>query len=97
MQQAIIKYNNWGGASAEAEKKWEVYFEILMPPCKVSVADEKRDLYVLRGPLQLIDEKWNLKTWNGDLLATQYFMVTEERHWMNTVRVLVNHDAKRKG
>ena len=49
-----------------------------MPHSKVSVADEKRDIYVHVGPLQLIHEKWNLKTWNGDLLATQYFMVTSE-------------------
>ena len=60
----------------------EWYFEILMPHSKVSVADEKRDIYVHVGPLQLIDEKWNLKNWNGDLLATQYFMVTSGRKAM---------------
>ena len=31
-----------------------------------------------KGPLKLIDYKWNLKNWEGDLLVTQYFMVTSD-------------------
>ena len=42
------------------------------------MANDKRDIHVYKGPLILIDYKWNLKNWDGDLLVTQYFMVTSD-------------------
>jgi len=71
--ETTIKNNNWNGA---AEKKTEVYFEILISYDKVSMANDKRDIQVHNGPLKLFDYKWNLKNWDGQLLVTQYFMVT---------------------
>jgi len=76
--ESTIKNNNWDGAAAGAEKKTEVYFEIMIPYHKVSTADDKRDIKVHKGPLTLVDYKWNLKNWDGDLLVTQYFMVTSD-------------------
>ena len=76
--EATIKINNWDGAAARAGKKIEVYFEILMPHDKVIMANDKRDIQVHKGPLKLINYKWNLKNWDGDLLITQYFMVTSD-------------------
>ena len=76
--ETTIKNNNWDGAAAGAEKKIEVYFEILMPYNKVTMANDKRVILVHKGPLKLIDYKWNLKNWEGDLLITQYFMITSD-------------------
>jgi len=101
-----IKNNNWDGAAAGAEKKIEVYFEILIPHDKVSMANDMRDIQVYKKPLKLNDFKWNLKTWDGDLLVTQYFMVTskgkareENGHCMGRytlVRNIVMHHSGRK-
>ena len=76
--EATIKNNNWDGVAAGADKKIEVYFEIMMPLEKVSMADDKRDIQVHKGPLQLINYKWSLKNWSGDILVTQYYMVLSE-------------------
>merc|ERR1712179_642255 len=76
--EATIKNNNWDGLAAGADKKIEVYFEIMMPLDKVSMADDKRDIQVHKGPVQLINYKWSLKNWNGDILVTQYYMVLSE-------------------
>ena len=76
--ETTIKNNNWDGAAAGAGKKIEVYFEILMPYNKVTMDNDKRVILVHKGPLKLIDYKWNMKNWDGDLLVTQYFMVTSD-------------------
>ena len=73
----IIKNNNWDGVAA-TKTNIEVYFEIVIPSSKVVRADDTRDIQVYKGSLQLIDFKWNLKNWDGELLATQYFMVSSE-------------------
>ena len=53
-----------------------------MPYDMVILADDKRDIQVHIGALKLIKYKWNLKNWDGDLLVTQYFMVTSNgRAW----------------
>ena len=62
-----IKNNNWDGAAAGAEKKIEVYFEILIPYDKVSMADDMRDIQVYQKPLKLNDFKWNLKKITGEI------------------------------
>ena len=41
-------------------------------------ANDTRDIQVYKGPLQLSDYRWNLKNWDGELLATQFFMVSSE-------------------
>merc|ERR1719186_84513 len=56
----------------------ECYFEILMPSSKVKRAKEKRDIQVCAGELCLDEYKWSLKNWEGELLATQYFMISSE-------------------
>ena len=56
----------------------ECYFEILMPSSKVKRAKERRDIQVHDGELTLANYKWSLKNWDGDLLATQHFMVSSE-------------------
>ena len=39
---------------------------------------DKRDIQVHCGALQLADYKWSLKNWEGQLLATQHFMVSSQ-------------------
>ena len=63
---------------AWVDKKMDVYFEIFMPSNKVKRAKEKRDIQVHSGALKLADYKWSLKTWDGDLLATQHFMISSQ-------------------
>jgi hypothetical protein len=70
--------NNWDGAARRQDGKMESYFEILMPSNMVKRAKAKRDIQVHDGELRLADYKWNLRNWDGDLLATQYFMVRSE-------------------
>ena len=72
-----IKNNNWDGVAA-TETKIEAFFEILIPSSKVVRAIDTRDIQVHEGPLQLRDYKWNLKNWEGKLLATQFFMVSSD-------------------
>ena len=49
-----------------------------MPSSKVKRAREKRDIQVHPGELVLANYKWSLKNWDGELLATQHFMVRSE-------------------
>ena len=49
-----------------------------MPSSKVRRAKEKRDIQVHSGALQLADYKWSLKNWDGQLLATQHFMISSQ-------------------
>ena len=72
-----IKNNNWDGA-AGTKTNIEVFFEIQIPSSKVVRANDTRDIQVYKGPLQLSDYRWNLKNWDGELLATQFFMVSSE-------------------
>merc|ERR1712179_645918 len=71
-----IKNNNWDGVAAT--KNIEVFFEIQMPSSNVVRAKDTRDIQIHKGPLLLCDYKWNLKNWDGKLLATQFFMVSSE-------------------
>ena len=97
-----IEKNNWDGAARSQDKKMEVYFEILIPSSKVTRAKEKRDIQVHTGELSLAEYKWSLKNWEGELLATQYFMVSSEgeatkRHGLKLGRYtlcqhIVTHD-----
>ena len=74
-----IKNNNWDGVAAiKTETDIEVIFEIQIPSSKVVRANNTRDIQVYKGPLQLRDYRWNLKNWDGQLLATQFFMVSSE-------------------
>ena len=75
---STIKKNNWDCASAAVEKKIELYFEMMIPLNKVTMANETRDIQVYKGPLELSLYRWNLKTWEGELLSTQYFMITSD-------------------
>ena len=65
-----IKNNNWDDI--------EAYFEIQMPISRVKRANDTRDIQVYKGSLQLSDYTWKLKNWDGELLATQFFMVSSE-------------------
>ena len=49
-----------------------------MPSSKVERAKEKRDIQVHTGALVLSDYKWSLKSWDGELLATQYFKISSQ-------------------
>ena len=73
----IIKHNKWGGVAA-TKTTIEVFFEILIPSSKVVRANDTRDIQVHKGPLQLSNYKWSLKNWDGQLLATQFFMVSSD-------------------
>merc|ERR1712117_139303 len=44
----------------------------------VTRAKEKRDIQVYPEELVLSDYMWSLKNWEGELLATEYFMVRSE-------------------
>ena len=72
-----IKHNNWDGV-ARTKTDIEAFFEILIPSSKVVRANDTRDIQIYKGPLQLSDYKWNLKNWDGQLLATQFFMVSSD-------------------
>ena len=67
--------NNWDGVARAPDDKMESYFEILMPSDNIRRAKVRRDIHVFNGELVLSDYKWSLKTWSGDLLATQHYMV----------------------
>ena len=56
----------------------EAFFEILIPSSRVVRANDTRDIQIHKGPLQLKDYKGNLKNWDGQLLATRFFMVSSE-------------------
>ena len=73
-----IAKNNWDGMTRSQDEKMECYFEILLPSIKVKRARERRDIEVYSGELVLANYKWNLKSWIGELLATQYFMVRSD-------------------
>ena len=47
-----------------------------MPSTKVIRANDQRDILVHKGVLLLRDYKWNLKSLDGELLATQKFRVS---------------------
>eukprot|EP00092_Neocalanus_flemingeri_P056645 GFUD01067174.1.p1 GENE.GFUD01067174.1~~GFUD01067174.1.p1 ORF type:complete len:194 (-),score=25.74 GFUD01067174.1:46-627(-) len=70
--------NNWDGITRRQDQKMESYFEILLPSKKVKRAKERRNIQVHTGVLHLASYKWSLRAWNGDLLATQYFMVSSD-------------------
>jgi len=73
-EEKIMK-NNWDGAAVSRDKV-EAFFEIQMPGTKAVRAEDKRDILVHKGDLVLSDYKWNLKSWDGVLLATQHFRVS---------------------
>ena len=70
--------NNWDGVVRHRGTMMECYFEILIPSCRVKRAKEKRDIQVFAGELYLDEYMWSLKNWEGDLLATQYFMIRSD-------------------
>ena len=77
----VIAKNNWGGFITGQNNqidKMECYFEVLLPSSKVKRAKDKRDIQIYEGELFLENYKWNLKGWNGELKATQYFMIRSE-------------------
>ena len=71
-----IMENNWDSVAATKEDKLEAFFEILMPSNMAIRVKDKKDILVYKGDLKLVDYKWNLKRFDGELLATQYFRVT---------------------
>jgi len=73
----VIRNNNWDGVAA-TRNNIEVYFEIMMPTSKVKRANDTRDIQVHKGPLVLSEYRWSLKDWDGQLLATQYFMISSK-------------------
>ena len=73
-----IMNNNWDGVAVNRAKV-EAYFEFWLPSSAIIRAKEKRNIQVYKGTLKLSDYKWNLKSFEtGDLLATQYFMISSE-------------------
>ena len=78
LRREAVLNNNWDGVAGHQGKNIDCYFEILMPSDKVKRAKEKRDIQVHSGELKLADYKWSLKNWEGDLLATQHFMISSE-------------------
>ena len=74
----IVGKNNWDGVAASQADKMECYFEILIPTSRVRRARDMRDIEVYPGELILSKYKWSLKSWRGDLLATQFFMISSE-------------------
>jgi len=77
----VIANNNWGILGLNNQiviKKMECFFEVWLPSNKVKRAKDGRDIQVYEGVLVLANYKWNLKGWDGKLLATQHFMVRSE-------------------
>ena len=73
-----IMNNDWDGAAVNRAKV-EIYFEFLLPSSEIIRAKEKRNIQVYEGTLNISDYKWNLKRFDtGDLLATQFFMISSE-------------------
>ena len=68
----VVQKNNWDGMR---DKNVDVCFELLMPSIRVKRVKEKRVIQIHQGPILLSDYKWTLKNWDGELLATQHFMV----------------------
>ena len=55
-----------------------------------SKGPRKRDIQVYKDTLNLCDYKWNLKSFDtGDLLATQYFMISSEGEAMKECSALL--------
>ena len=73
-----VKNNNWAGLAGNGDKKVEAYYEIFLPSSKVIRAKDKRDIQVHSGALNLSDYKWSLKNWEGELLATEHFMISSQ-------------------
>ena len=78
MGREIVKENNWDGLAGIMDAKMDAYFEFLMPSSEVSRVKDKRDIQIFPGSLQLADYKWSLRNWDGELLATQHFMVSSQ-------------------
>jgi len=74
----VVAYNNWGGTFTGQTDKMECYFELWLPSHEVKRAKDERDIQIYVGPLFLRNYKWNLKRWDGELLATQHFMIRSE-------------------
>merc|ERR1711892_300533 len=70
--------NNWDGLIRNQDDKMECYFEIMMPSNMVRRARARRDIQVHEGELILADYKWSLRWWDGELMATQHYMVRSE-------------------
>ena len=49
-----------------------------MPSSKVKRAKERRDIQVHPGALRLADYMWSLKTWDGELKATQHMKISSQ-------------------
>jgi len=74
-----VSNNNWDGLARSSSDKMERYIEIRIPSDEVRRAREKRDIQVYTGgELKLSNYSWSLKSWEGQLIATQYFMVRSQ-------------------
>ena len=71
--------NNWAGIVQVPIQKLERYFEIRIPSYKVRRAIDQRDIQIYTGDvLMLADYSWSLRSWEGDLMATQFFKVSSQ-------------------
>ena len=50
----------------------------MIPSSKVRRAIDRCDIHIYAGHLILESYKWSLRTFEGDLLATQYYKITSE-------------------
>ena len=64
----------------------------MIPSSKVRRAIDRCDIYSYAGHLILESYKWGLRTFEGDLLATQYYKITSEgkaaRHMHGEIQTL---------
>ena len=58
--------------------RMKCYSKIMIPSSKVRRAIDRCDIYSYAGHLILESYKWSLRTFEGDLLATQYYKITSE-------------------
>jgi len=73
-----VTANNWGGAAGAQKGKIECYFEILLPSVNLRRAKKRRDIQIYSGNLVLSRYKWSLKTFDGELVATQHYTVSSQ-------------------
>jgi len=72
-----IVRNNFSGVAGHIMQEFEAYFEIQISSSRVRRANDKRDIQVYPGSLQLSDYKWSLRrTEDSEMLATEYMMIS---------------------
>ena len=73
----VIMENNWGSDVEGNDRNMiEVYIKVMMQTRMIVRAEDRRDIQVHDGPLELSDYQWSLRSFSGALLATEHFKVS---------------------